>query len=149
MAGGAAGGEGSEIVHASCVTVEGRALLIRGRSGSGKSTLALQLMAFGAELVADDRVRLISCPEGVTAHPAPNLGGLIEARGVGILRAAPVAGVGVTCVVDLDQVEPDRLPHGRRTRLLGQSVTLLYRVDAPHFAPALIQYLKAGRQDPS
>ena len=37
-----------EILHASCVAVAGRGLLIAGASGSGKSALALDLMAFGA-----------------------------------------------------------------------------------------------------
>jgi len=43
------------VLHASCVCLEGRAVLIRGASGSGKSGLALQLIALGAALVADDR----------------------------------------------------------------------------------------------
>jgi len=44
-------------IHASCVAVDGKGLLITGASGSGKSALALQLMAFGAHLIADDRVK--------------------------------------------------------------------------------------------
>jgi len=48
----------SEIRHATTVAVAGRGLMIEGPSGSGKSALALELMAFGAELVADDRTRV-------------------------------------------------------------------------------------------
>ncbi len=43
-------------LHASAVAVDGRGCLITGASASGKSTLALEMIALGAELVADDRV---------------------------------------------------------------------------------------------
>ena len=46
------------ILHATCIAWQGRGVLIRGPSGSGKSALALGLMAHGAVLVADDRVKL-------------------------------------------------------------------------------------------
>ncbi|MDA3887407.1 MAG: serine kinase, partial [Allgaiera sp.] len=52
------GPEGESILHASCVALDGRGVLILGPSGAGKSGLALQLMALGARLVADDRTRL-------------------------------------------------------------------------------------------
>ena len=44
----------SETVHASCVAIDGRAVLIGGRSGTGKSDLALRLIDRGAALVSDD-----------------------------------------------------------------------------------------------
>src|SRR3546814_9666093 len=44
----------SETLHASCVAIGGRAVLIEGPSGSGKSDLALRLIDRGAKLVADD-----------------------------------------------------------------------------------------------
>ena len=53
-------------LHASCIAVHGRGVLILGPSGAGKSSLALQLMALGADLVADDmiepvRFRKVAC----------------------------------------------------------------------------------------
>ncbi len=136
------------ILHASGVVWDGRAALIRGASGTGKSTLALQLMAYGAALISDDRVLVRRTPEGLTALPAPNLTGLIEARGLGILRADTCPSGRIVCVVDLDTQEADRLPPPRDSELLGQSVTLFRRVDGPHFAPALLQFLKSGRPIP-
>ena len=43
-------------LHGSVVAAGGRAVLITGAAGAGKTTLALEMIALGAELVADDRV---------------------------------------------------------------------------------------------
>ena len=43
---------------ATCVALDGRALLIEGPSGSGKSTLALALIDRGGMLIGDDGVTL-------------------------------------------------------------------------------------------
>lgn len=135
-----------EVWHGSAVAWGGRCALIRGPSGSGKSGLALELMALGAGLVADDRVVLSCEPEGVPMAHAPDaLRGLIEARGVGLLRADPVDAAVVVLVVDLGTVETERLPPERTIDILGHEVPLVQKVESPHFAPAILQYLKAGR----
>ena len=133
------------IVHASCVAVGERGVLIRGRSGSGKSSLALDLMALGAVLVSDDRVLVSRGRQGLIAGAPTPIRGLIEARGVGLLRADTRAEVKISLMVDLDRAETARLPEIHRTELLGQSVVLIYRPDNPHFPAAILQYLKAGR----
>lgn len=121
-------------------------MLLLGGSGSGKSGLALALMSLGADLVADDRVILTRKGKTITATcPAP-IAGLIEARGIGLLTATACGPVPVVCVVDLDQTETIRMPPPRQTLLLGQSLTLLFGVETPHFPAALMQYLKQGRQ---
>jgi hypothetical protein len=82
-------------VHASAVLIGARAVLIRGPSGSGKSQLALGLieaarggaLAF-ARLVADDRVHLETANGRLLARPAAALAGLIEVRGIGLMRLA-------------------------------------------------------------
>lgn len=134
----------ANIAHASCVALNGRALLIRGASGSGKSALALDLMAHGALLVADDRVVLTVRGGQVIARAPDTLKGMIEARGLGILAADSAGPTPVFAVVDLDQIEAERLPEMRNTVVLGQSVPLLARAPYPHFAAALVQYLKSG-----
>lgn len=133
------------VLHASCVAHDGRGLLILGASGSGKSGLALAMMAFGADLVADDRVILIRTGNDLIAKAADQIAGLIEARGIGLLKADPHGPVPVVCAVDLDQIEKKRMPPFRQKTLLGHSVTLLLKVDSPHFPAALMQLLRKGR----
>ncbi|PCJ10132.1 MAG: serine kinase [Rhodobacteraceae bacterium] len=142
------GGHNHLCLHASCITLEGRGLLIRGASGSGKSALALALMAWGAVLVADDRV-LVTLEQGDLIARAPAAtGGLIEARGLGILQADRCPQAVICAVVDMDRPETERLPPIRTVEILGQRVTLLHRFDTAYLAPALLQYLKRGRRNP-
>ena len=78
------------ILYASCVALEGSAVLLRGPSGAGKSDLALRLLAQGGELVSDDQT-LITAQHGRLFASAPaRLHGLIEIRGLGPVAAAPL-----------------------------------------------------------
>lgn len=131
-------------LHASAVAVGGQGVLILGASGSGKSGLALSLMALGAGLIADDRVDLRRDGGQVIASAPPAIRGKIEARGVGILRAEPAQDSPVALVVIMDEMETDRLPPRRSKNLLGISLPLLHNTGTMHFAPAVLQYLKAG-----
>ena len=81
------------LLHATAVAVDDQAVLIEGASGSGKSALALTLMAFGAVLVADDRVLLQIAGGNLIATPPATIAGRIEARGMGILKARQDEGV--------------------------------------------------------
>lgn len=142
-------GDNPVVLHASCVAVGDRAVLILGASGRGKSGLALQLMALGAVLVADDRtcveLRGEEAKKQVMAEAPPVLHGLIEARGVGLLTAEAVGPVPVALVVDMDRTETERLPPLRSFTLLGQTLPLVHMVDSPAFPAAILQYLKGGR----
>ena len=138
----------SIILHATCVAAHGRALLIIGPSGSGKSALALRMIAYGARLVSDDQTALTPGPEGLIAHcPSPAIRGLIEARGLGLLRADPLDAARVALVVDLAQDEDHRLPPPRTITLVGHELPLALRVQNDHFPAALMLYLQGGRQD--
>ncbi|WP_128254717.1 HPr kinase/phosphorylase [Falsirhodobacter deserti] len=133
------------IVHASSVAWQGRGVLILGASGSGKTTLALALMAYGATLIADDRTEVTACPEGLIATPPATIAGLIEARGIGILRAAYTTAP-LALAVDLDTAETERLPPFRHTLMLGCQLPLVLGRGQDHLAVAILQYLKDGRQ---
>ena len=120
-------------------------MLIRGASGSGKSALALALLALGAGLIADDQVTLTRRGQAVIAGCPPALRGMIEARGIGILRTVPAAPTPLAAILDLDRTETDRLPPWRHVTVLGCSIPLIYRPRGVGWEPALLQYLRAGR----
>ena len=132
-------------MHASCVAVSGRGVLIMGPSGSGKSALALQLMAFGAELVADDQTE-VSLEVGLVARCPAVLSGLIEARGVGLLAAVALPQAEIRLVVDMGASEPDRLPPQRSVTILGTAVDLVLGRGNDHLAASVQCYLKGFRQ---
>lgn len=137
----------SDTLHASCVAVDGRGLLILGPSGAGKSALALRMISLGAALVSDDLTRVDLDDERLVARcPNPDLSGLIEARGTGILRAPSVGSTVVTLAVDLGRSETDRLPPTRQITILGCAVDLVLHAKNDHFPDALMLYLRHGRQ---
>ncbi len=133
------------LMHASCVAVAGRGLLIIGPSGCGKSALALRLMALGAVLVADDQTDLALEGGRLVARCPPVLLGLVEARGVGLLRADALGEAEVTLVADLSQAEKDRLPPRRSITLLGKNVDLVLGAGNPHLPASLLCYLQGSR----
>lgn len=137
---------GPLLIHASCVAVAGRAVLITGPSGSGKSAMALALMAAGAALVADDQTELSLESGRLLARCPPALSGLIEARGLGLLTCDPAPPAEVALVADLSRPETDRLPPRRSITLLGQPVDLVLGQGNPHFPWAVLCYLKGSRQ---
>ena len=92
-------------IHASCAARDDAGVLLLGPSGCGKSDLLLRLIDRGFALVADDRVEL----EQDLAAPAPGLEGLVEMRGLGILRLPHRAPVRLLLVCELGQ-RPPRLP---------------------------------------
>ncbi|TNF62997.1 MAG: serine kinase [Rhodobacteraceae bacterium] len=139
-------GPGAAVVlHASAVAWAGRGLLILGPSGAGKSALALQLMAWGAALVADDRTEVSRQDGRLWAKAPPAIAGMIEARGVGLLAADPAGPVPLSLAVDLSATETERLPPLREITLLDTHLPLVHRVESGHFPAAVLQYLKGGR----
>jgi HPr kinase/phosphorylase len=100
-------------IHASCAARDGAGVLLLGPTGSGKSDLTLRLLDRGFMLVADDRVEI---DEGV-ARPPPALAGLLEVRGLGILRLPYVSSVRLALAVELSA--PARLSLPARHAELG------------------------------
>lgn len=78
---------GHELLHASAVRIDERAVAITGVSEAGKTTLAAHLAVRGAAFMTDDALALTTSGEEVVAHPGPALANLREA-------AATTLGVG-------------------------------------------------------
>jgi serine kinase of HPr protein (carbohydrate metabolism regulator) len=108
-------------VHASCVAIGGRAVLLAGRSGAGKSDLALRLIDRGARLVSDDYTQLRRSGGRLLARAPETIAGKLEARGVGIVELEWDSDVAVCLEVDLDQ-PPDRLPEARSVLRAGVEI---------------------------
>ncbi|MGO4853881.1 HPr kinase/phosphorylase [Phaeovulum sp. W22_SRMD_FR3] len=144
----------AEIWHASCVAVAGCGILILGASGRGKSSLALEFMAWGADLIADDRTILRRQPattgDSVWACAPAAIHGRIEARGIGILSAKALSGAKLALVIDLDRTETERLPPRREMRVLEVTLPMVLAPHSSargHFSAGIMQYLKGGRAD--
>ena len=126
------------------MAIDGAGVLIAGPSGSGKSGLALQLIALGGDLIADDRTRLELRDGWPWLLPPQRLAGVIEARGLGLVATRPGAPAPLRLIVDMAEAETARMPARREEIVLGQSVELVRRVDAPHFASAIVILAKGG-----
>lgn len=97
-------------------------MLLRGPSGSGKSDLALRLIDGGARLVADDQVEVAVDEDRLVARAPATIAGLLEVRGVGILRVPSVAEAVIGLVIDLAATAEavDRLPETPWCTLFGR-----------------------------
>ena len=137
-------------LHASCASLEDAAVLLLGPSGSGKSDLLLRLLDRGFTLVADDRVVI----EAGMAAPAPGLEGLVEMRGLGILRQAWQAPARLVLAILLSprapQRLPDRIPRAEAERLPGvpSGLPLLELDPRAASAPLFVSRALACLRDP-
>ena len=116
----------SSLVHATAVAIEGAAILLRGPPGAGKSDLALRLIDDGARLVADDQTLLRRANDRVLVRAPATIAGLLEIRGVGIVRVDPLDEAPLALIVDLvpsEQVE--RIPDNRSEVVLGLAFPLI------------------------
>ncbi len=103
-------------IHASALIYEGRGVLVRGATGAGKSRLVFDLVedasAHGhdAALIADDRVTIEAHHGRLVARTPATIAGKIEVRGIGIVDLAHEPAGVVALVVDIEEVQPPRMP---------------------------------------
>ncbi len=146
------------VIHATCVDIDGTAVLLRGPSAAGKSDLALRLIDSGAKLVADDQVQLTAVRGELIASAPAQLSRKIEVRGLGIFdlddsQVSPRARV--TLVADLGpSADVARLPHRTTCRLDGIDIYLVALAALEASAPAKVRmalksWNAAGRQAPA
>lgn len=112
-------------IHASLMSVDGKGVLLTGKSGSGKSDLLLRFIAGkNAVLVADDVVELQSYQGEIIGRAPLNLRGLLEVRGVGIVRCEYLSESRINLVVRLVQNADEivRLPKIAHEMILGVEI---------------------------
>lgn len=108
----------SETVHASCVAIDGRGVLVTGKSGSGKSDLTLRLIDRGAILVSDDYTIVTRTGDGLIATAPETIRGKLEIHGLGIVEAPFADKAPVALIVIVDE-PPVRLPPSPETRRIA------------------------------
>ena len=124
-------------IHASCAARDDAGVLLLGPSGCGKSDLLLRLIDRGFVLVADDRVDI----DAGMATPASGLEGLVEMRGLGILRFAHRAPVRLSLACEISpQDEVAGLPRLPRSVRHPLGMPLLRLDGRPASAPLLIAH---------
>ena len=127
-------------VHATAIAIDGHAVLLRGQSGAGKSDLALRLIDAGASLVTDDQSVLSRRDETIIVRAPGRISGLMEVRGIGIMRIESLAEAPVVLIADLVPPEQiDRLPERRRETVLGLSLPLIAVAPFEASAPAKLR----------
>jgi len=135
--------------HATCVAIDGHGVLLRGPSGSGKSDLALRVIADGARLVADDQVVLAVESDAVIGSAPPALHGMIEIRGLGIMRMEAVARARIALVADMTAAEAiERMPQPRRCRVAGIDLPIFAIDPFQASAPAKLRFALAAVLNP-
>ena len=129
------------LVHATAIAIEGGAILLRGPSGSGKSDLALRLIDGGARLVADDQALLRRADNQVFVRAPAEIAGLIEVRGVGILRVDLINEAPIALVADLvPSTQIERIPDNRFEEVLGLAIPLITLAPFEASAPAKLRF---------
>ncbi|MCY7397543.1 MAG: HPr kinase/phosphatase C-terminal domain-containing protein [Sphingomonas bacterium] len=114
----------SEMLHATTVALNGRAVILAGRSGAGKSDLALRLLDRGFVLVSDDQTMIRKSGNLLIASAPPTIRSKLEVRGIGIVEVEQVDDVPLCLYVEVAS-EIERLPDDRERLVLGISVPLV------------------------
>lgn len=135
-------------MHASAFAYKGAGCLLVGHTGAGKSRVLAEALLHGAELVSDDRVVLESTDKHLIATPAPNLTGVLELRGFGLIKQAPVTTFQIIhLVVLLEHGANERLPEPATIEYFGIDVPFMTLPPPPVLSTAsLLLYLSAMQE---
>ncbi len=129
--------------HGVLVEVYGEGILMLGESGVGKSETAIELIKRGHRLIADDAVEIRKVSSKSLVGSAPeNIRHFIELRGIGIINASRIFGVGavkltekIDMVLNIEQWDTNKVYdrmglEEQKTEILGiqiPSVTIPVR----------------------
>ena len=129
---------GDFIVHAGLIAtrLDGlwRGVLVEGPSGAGKSDLALRALDQGFQLVADDRTVLWLSGGRLFGRAPESLVGLLEVRGLDVVRAPSLLLAQVALVVRCNVAE--RIPEPAFAHHLGVATPMIELDPREASAPA-------------
>ena len=129
-------------LHATCVAISGRGILLTGAPGAGKSDLALRLIDRGALLVSDDGT-LVEARAGRLYASAPaTIAGRMEIRGLGIVDTPTIAGAPLVLAFALD-TPVSRMPEESLPTLSVEGVELPLLALDPFEISAAVKVEKA------
>ncbi len=127
-------------LYGTSVAIGGAGVLLQGPSGSGKSDLALRLIDEGARLVADDQTEVERSGNDLALRAPAALAGLIEARGLGLMRVPHVAEAPLRLIVELAaEAAIERLPEARVRTIEGVAVPVIALDPQAASAPAKLR----------
>jgi len=135
-------------IHANCIAINGRGVLIQGPSGSGKSDLSLRLIDRGAKLVSDDRTDLFvenstSVEPTLYASPPIALAGKMEIYALGIMEMEYLISVPIKLLVTLCAT-PERHPMNNPSKIIHGVPVPEIKLSASHpSAPIKIELVLA------
>ncbi|MEL0106742.1 MAG: HPr kinase/phosphorylase [Rhodospirillales bacterium] len=110
-------------IHGTCIAIDDAAIVLLGPPGCGKSDLALRLIDAGATLIADDRIDIKRAGNNLIVSPPVNIAGLIEVRGIGIVKTVHRESGVLTTAFELVPPEHiERMPQPLHWSMLGLSI---------------------------
>ena len=100
----------TKLVHATCIALSSKAVLLRGASATGKSDLALRCLYLNIpdeeyKLVSDDQVKLERVENQLVASAPSSIFGKIEVRGIGIIETNAIPAAFLHLIVELVPAE--------------------------------------------
>jgi HPr kinase/phosphorylase len=98
--------------------------------------------------VADDQVVLSRDGDALVARAPAAIAGVIEVRGIGLLRVPAADAVPLVLAVDLNQTPEARMPQKRLITYLGVSIELIFGQGIPDLGVALSIFVQNGRAFP-
>ena len=115
----------TKIVHGTAIALEDKGVLLIGPSGSGKSDLALRLIDSGATLISDDQIICERRNDEIFLFPHKKINGLIEVRGVGIIKVPYIENVKLKMIVQLINKQPERIPVKEEKNFLNLKIKFI------------------------
>ncbi len=126
-------------LHASAFSYKGAGCLVLGASGTGKSRLVAEAVLMGAKLVADDRLMLEPMMGMLAAVAIPELAGVLELRGLGIVKMNDFATKQMLhLIIELDPSADTRLPEPEKRTFHGIEVPYLKMAPLPQTSVASV-----------